>query len=258
MSAAALPLPFSTWRHFFWRRPEWWALSLSAAAWIFLTVTPALEFSVSSLTSATHVGHTIRTSGALPLSLCDPWAAVVFHWPLMIAAMMLPPLIGQLRFVGSRSLWFRRDRAMCLFLVGYSSLWLLFGLLAETVLLLPRSLSANFASYVTPAGFVLAALWQLSPQKRRSLVACHSTAPLAPAGWRADSDCFRHGLRIASTCCASCWALMLACAASGHTLPVMLVVTLIVWFERSYHPRSRHLYTALTLSAVALLCMATT
>ena len=59
------------------------------------------------------------------------------------------------------------------------------------------------------SGFVLAALWQLPPVKRRALRRCHRTFPLTLTGWGAHRDCFVHGTGYGMGCIGSCWAMML-------------------------------------------------
>ncbi|HKW57128.1 MAG TPA: DUF2182 domain-containing protein [Candidatus Acidoferrum sp.] len=258
MAAFALPLPYSTWRHFFWRHPEWWALSLSCAAWLSLFVTVPVS-TLFRFSAAAHPGHAFAstsTAGPVPIySQLNSWLFVAVHWLVMIAAMMFPAVIGQLRFVAARSLWSRRELALALFLAGYTGLWLVFGLLAETVLILVQSLGPRLTVYLVPVCFMLAAFWQVSRQKRHNLAACHLTAPLAVHGWRASYGCFRHGVSVCSTCFVSCWALMLACAASIHALWALLVVTAVVWSER-LRPYPRQFFRSLVLLLIALCSLA--
>jgi len=233
-----------------WRHPELWAVLVSGGAWFFLIGTGA--FTGGALHAYTGFAghmHGLGVHTAWYVGLARIWPALAL-WAFMIAAMMFPPLIRQLRVVAARSLWPRRNRAMALFLLGYSALWLLYGFAAEACLRLQRNLWPA-ATFLIPLCFLTAALWQLTPQKRRSLVACHHTIPLAPSGWRADFDCWRYGLRTAANCCVSCWALMFACAAAGHALWSLLVVTGISWPER-FRPRSRQRWFALALFATAL------
>jgi len=251
MTTAALPLPYSRWRWWLWRHPESWILLLSAGAWFFFIANGAFEALRTSPiphADAAYAGH----NHALTLHLPGAWPALAAHWPLMIAAMMFPPLIGQLRVVAARSLWYRRNRAMALFIGGYSVLWILFGVSTEAGLQLQRTLWRDSLVFLVPLCFLMAAFWQLTPRKRLSLVTCHATVPLAPTGWRADLDCWRYGSRIAASCCMSCWALMLACAAAHHALWAMLVVTCVAWSER-FLRRPRQLWFFLALFAVALL-----
>jgi predicted metal-binding membrane protein len=248
MTTAALPIPYSRWRLLLWRHPESWALLLSAGAWLFFIATSGSDWALHSVAPLAHAGHTGYSHG--------PSSALALHWSIMwsimIAAMMFPPLIGHLRVVAARSFWSRRHRAMILFLSGYSALWLLYGFGAEAGLQLQRSISPAASGFAIPLTFLMAAGWQLTPQKRRSLIACHFTMPLAPSGWRADFDCYRYGFRTAASCCISCWALMFACAAAGHALWAMLAVTSVSWSER-FLRRPRQLWLSLALFAVALL-----
>jgi hypothetical protein len=255
MTTAALALPYFRWRHFLWRHPESWAFALSAGAWLFFIATGATDMATMPEGLHAHAGSAVHRTGAhssLQPGFLDAWPALALHWSIMIAAMMFPLLIGQIRVVAARSLWSRRNRAMALFLFGYSALWVLYGLAVEASLQLQRLFLPTTITFLIPFSFLMAGLWQLTRQKRLSLVACHLTMPIAPFGWRADFDCWRYGFRTAANCCVSCWALMFACAATRHALWAMLVVTLVSWAERFLHrPRPRWFFRA--LFAVALL-----
>ena len=251
MSPVALSMARPRWRFLVWRYPEWWAVSLSAGAWLFFITEAAMGRSPAPSFSCPSFGAPVRSANLLHTFSAGSALVSGFaiHWLLMIAAMMIPPLVGQLRFVAEHSFWSRRNRAMALFLAAYFALWLLFGALTEFLLRRQAWLAPTASTYVVPACFFLAALWQVSPQKRRSLVACHLTTPLAPSGRRADVDCLRHGLRIALRCCISCWALMLACAAAGHAVGPMFPATFALWLERSqFHPAQLRRSLALSQS----------
>jgi predicted metal-binding membrane protein len=248
MTTSALPLPIPRWRLRLWHNPESWVLLLSADAWLYLI---AVEIWGAALSSV--APHNFHRHGFAPhIRSLDAWPVGVLGWSIMIAAMMFPPLIPQLRLVAARSLWGRRHRAMALFLSGYTALWVVYGVAAEASLQLRRNAAPAMSTALVSLCFLVAAFWQLTPQKRRSLVACHLTMPLAPSGWRADSDCFRYGLRTATSCCVSCWALMFACAAAGHAIWAMLIVTLVSWSER-FLPRARQVWFFFALVAAALL-----
>jgi len=124
--------------------------------------------------------------------------------PLMLGAMMLPLLDRPLLHVRARSFSRRRARSALLFLAGYFLVWTA----AETLL-------ANFADRMsglpTAGAFavILAILWQCAPAKQVCLTQCHSRAPLAAFGWRADRDAFVFGAAHGCWCAGSCWALML-------------------------------------------------
>jgi predicted metal-binding membrane protein len=102
------------------------------------------------------------------------------------------------------------------------------------------------------AAVVLAALWELSPARVRRLRRCHRTVPLAPRGWRADGDCALYGATTGLSCAAMCWALMAACAAFSHSLPVMAVLFGVQLSDR-YQRRPSPVLAALAVLGVGLL-----
>lgn len=186
-------------RAFLWRRPDWWCVAGALVAWALL------------------IGHAMRGLGA---------------WLVMIFAMMVPVRLASLRHVAFRSLAERRHRAIAGYLVGYLAPWLLLGALA----------SAAAAFLVSPiaaiALFALAAIWTLMPARARALAVSHRTYPLAPIGFRADLGCMMHGLHNGVACALASGPLMLACAATGHTLVSMIAGAALALAERrSSEPR---------------------
>jgi predicted metal-binding membrane protein len=197
-----------------WRHPQWWSLALAGGAWVVM------------IRNAGHHAH-----GFAP-------------WMLMTVAMMLPMVSEHVRLTAERSLWKRRHRAMAGFLVGYLGLWAIPGIALAFVPFHPDARAAAIA-------FAIAAVWQLTPWKRRALVWCHRTMPLAPRGWRADADCIRFGWLIGTRCFLSCWALMLACVMSGHALLATAGLLAIGLAER-YVVRDQRLLAAALFVAAAL------
>ena len=105
------------------------------------------------------------------------FAAVMTGWMVMTAAMMLPMVTDHVRLTAERSFWHRRHRAMAGLLLGYLGLWRFPA---------PRwrSCRSTRTARNPPAiAFAIAGIWQLTPWKRRALVGCHRTIPLAPRGW---------------------------------------------------------------------------
>ncbi len=228
------------------RRPEHWLLGASLLAWSALLV-----MTWGGDPAGAAGGHRHAPAGSAPIAALG---AHLGHWMLMVVAMMLPLVFDPVRTVWSRSFRQRRGRAVCGFVVGYLSLWAATGLAVSTVLAVASSVGPS-PSTLAAVLFLLAAAWQGSRGKKRSLVACHATAPLAPRGMRADWHCVRYGLQIGSACAASCGLLMAACAATGHHLGVMLVCFWIALAERlAYRPSPRLLAAAgagLGLAALA-------
>jgi predicted metal-binding membrane protein len=198
-----------------WRYPEWWALALSAAAW-------ASMFQK-------HAHH----------------RAPMLQWVVMTAAMMFPMIAGSLRIAAERSLWRRRHRAIAVFLIGYVVCWLAFGM---ALVLLGVPARPEFAI----GALAIAGIWQLTRAKRLALAGCHFTMPLAPKGWRADRDCLAYGWKTGTRCVISCWAIMLACFATGHSLIAMGGLTAICAIER-YTYRPSQLLLGGTLIAAAII-----
>lgn len=195
---------------------------MSAAAWIAILV--------ASPRQSAHAGHAMSGSGTLS------------GWMTMVAAMMFPMLIWPVRFVASHSRWARRNRSVAVFLAGYCAVWLVFGLAVETLIEPLRGASWPW----TGGCCLLAAAWQWTPLKRTGVLGCHRTMPLAPSGIRADIDCFCYGLTIGGNCWLSCWALMLACSAAGHSVWAMLAATALVWVERAWPDRARAVFLRFT------------
>ena len=237
---AAYELPVWRWRHFLWRHPECPVLLLSGAAWLFLLLMTMGPINFAPRPMAHHAATPLSFSG---------WPTLLLYWAVMLAAMMFPSLVPQVRVVAMRSFWSRRTRAISLFLIGYTLVWLLYAMVAAFLIAALERISSS--TLLVPLSLLLAAVWQLTPQKRQSLVACHFTMPLAPTGWRADLDCSRYGVRTALLCCVSCWALMLVCVVAGHSLWPMLLVTLVTLAERVLR-RPRQQQFALALLGVAL------
>ena len=146
---------------------------------------------------------------------------------LMVVAMVPVLAVPLVRHVSVRSFPGRRDRAVALFLGGSACVWLVAGLtvVVGLVCLPPPRWAAVVA-------FVVAAIWQLTPAKRRALLRCHRTVPFAPLGWRADRDCFLFGVSNGAGCVASCWAMMLATMVAGHDPITMICVQGIAMAER--------------------------
>lgn len=232
-------------------QPEWWSLCLSVGAWLFFIFIGIYKIILKADVSSIHFSHVAYFSAPhsnlfLIFNLSKAFASWIVHWAFMIAAMMFPLLIGQIRTVAIRSFWFRRNQAIAFFLFGYTSLWLIYGIVAEVGLQLQHTILPAFSIFLAPLCFLLAACWQLTEQKHRSLVACHLTMPLAPSGWYANFDCYRYGFRVAASCCMSCWALMLTNVATHHALWSMLLVSLISFVERFFlRPRQIWFFFAL-------------
>jgi predicted metal-binding membrane protein len=170
----------------------------------------------------------------------------------MAAAMMVPSALPAIWHVADTSLYWRRRRAVVEFVVVFVGVWA-----AYTVIVLGAlgSLGVSSSPLAAMAALALAALWQLTPAKRRALQACHRSKPLPPKGWRATLGTVRFGLHNGGACLGSCWAMMLTMAFVGlPRLLWMAALTALITSERlSLKPRraSRRLAMALAAAAIA-------
>ena len=234
------------WKRFVWPYPEWWTIAVSGAAWVAILAQPVI--------ASTHVAHD-HSHHAMTQEL-PALGSAAFSWVLMVVAMMFPMVLEPIRNIAARSLWRRRQRAIFEFLAGYVALWTLFGIVATAAFAAFQAQFAIEPAYAAVLGLGLAVVWQLMPAKRRALIRCHRTSPIAPTGWRADRDCLRSGWNVGVSCMLSCWALMLACVLSGHSIPVMMCAMVIGWTERHRRrPNQRVLCSGLVLLAVVQLVM---
>ncbi len=215
-------------RRWGWRHPEWWVVAAAAGAWAWM----------AAIVPAGHGAHGPATG------------ADVRATGLMVAAMMLPMAIPGVRHVASSSLWRRRHRAIAGFAAGYLAVWML----AMAALTGAVGVAAALAGWTAAAvvAMAAAALWELAPVKRRLLRRCGRTVPLAPNGWRADADCARFGAQAGASCVCTCWALMAACVAFAHSLPLMAVLFGVQLAGRY----RRHPSPALAALAVLGVCLA--
>ncbi len=220
-------------RRFFWTRPEWWSLVLAALAW------GALVSHASGPQG--HAHHAMPAQGIMPVQV------EFLNWCLMVVAMMVPLMLAPLRWVAFQSFRQRRHRAILLFLIGFLLSWMPVGVGAAWL----RTFDWSHDPLLVSGMFCLAALWVLAPVRRRALVFCHLTIPLAPSGWNADRDCLRFGLIVGMSCIATCGFLMLACAFTGHNLVAMLGGTLLGALEfRSFRPPTLQIFAGALMLAV--------
>jgi predicted metal-binding membrane protein len=208
-----------------WRHPEWPAAAAVAAAWVSLVLLP-------------------RAEGGGAHAHQAPWFSSMPSWLLMATAMMLPAALPAVRYVALTSLWRRRRRAVALFVVAYLGLWSAFGVLALL------ALGGVDGAIPLAIALALAAAWELTPWKRRSLRACRLVGPLPPRGAKADAACIGAGLRYGSRCLAGCWALMLAMAIAGQASLLLMALLTVVVVAQKLTPRGVRL--ARPASAVLL------
>lgn len=126
-------------------------------------------------------------------------------WILMVVAMMGPVALPAIRHVAASSLRWRRGRAVIEFCSVYFAMWIGAGLVAVAL-----TAEVEPSPPLLGALLLVAAAWQLTPAKRRALLACHRAIPMPPTGPQATIACARFGGVHARACMASCWPVMFA------------------------------------------------
>ncbi len=213
MSAQAAYSP----RALAWRHPQWWLAALVVAAWVFIVTATPETFGA--------LCRALGTSGANRI------VSVLAHWPVMVAAMMLPLALPMARYVASRSLWSNRHRAIGWFALGYLTPWLAVGFAcAGLAWLLGES------RLVPIIAFIVVAIWHWTPVRRAALRRCHRVLPVAPGGAEGRRSCIAFGLFHGGACVTTCAPLMMALVLAGHRPAVMALVTLVTLAER-FWPR---------------------
>ena len=178
-------------------------------------------------------------------------------WTLMVVAMMLPSALPAVSHVAANSLRWRRRRAMATFVGVYLSIWIAFGAL---VLAASAALSGVDGARGLAGALALAAVWQMTAQKRRALRDCHRPSPLPPRGRPATAGVARFALVNGSACVRSCWAMMLAAAvATSASTVCMIAIAGIVTAEKlAQRPRRATRASAVVLAAGAAAAAAST
>jgi predicted metal-binding membrane protein len=218
-------------------RHQLWLLLMGATilvAWLLLIFAGG-AFSLPAFCSVRGWSAPLSTSVELALLFNSP-GQLAIGWALMVLAMMLPLAIAPLWHVRERSFARRRGRSTALFVAGFIAVWMLAGVILQTVALLARLMAPEPLACLGLA-LAIALLWQVSPAKQWFLNRCHQRPPLAAFGFAADVDTFTFGFRNGAVCAGACWALMLAMLLIGPgQLPAMIVVTLFSLAETIEDP----------------------
>jgi len=188
--------------------------------------------------------------------------AFVGGWTLMTFAMMLPtslPLITMFQTMTSR----RDDRRLLavLLVLGYVSVWALFGVLAHAGDLgLHQAVQrshwlGDHAWAIGGATLLLAGVYQFTPLKYHCLDKCRSPLSFITQYWRGSGEqaaAFRLGVHHGLFCVGCCWSLMLLMFAVGTgNLGWMLALGTVMAIEKNM-PWGRRLSAPLGLGLVAL------
>ena len=161
------------------------------------------------------------------------WFAVV--WVTMMAAMMLPSIAPMVLAQARVQLG-----AMPAFVAGYLLTWAAVGLLGWALVEGVRSLDLGVLAwheagpYVAGGAILAAAVYQLSPLKKRSLRRCRDRRAFVSEHWRPGRvGALRMGIEHGRLCVGSSWALMAALFALGvMSIGWMVLVAALIAAEK--------------------------
>jgi len=185
-------------------------IPLIALTWVSLLIwglSPYARFLSHESLEGVHLEH---STGVLTI--------MVAGWTLMLVAMMLPttlPLISLFySIIAQRA---NRGRLVLLLLVGYLSIWTVFGVLVHVGDLVLHNLAEQAMwlhdhQFIAAATLLLAGLYQFSPLKYKCLDKCRSPLSFIMSHWRGRRDLgqsFLLGVHHGLFCIGCCWALML-------------------------------------------------
>jgi predicted metal-binding membrane protein len=161
------------------------------------------------------------------------WFAVV--WVTMMAAMMLPS-IAPMVLAHARV----QIGATPAFVAGYLLTWAAVGVLGYVLVEGVRSLDLGVLAwgqagpYVAGGAILVAAIYEVSPLKNRSLRRCRNPRAFVSAHWRPGPlGAVRMGIEHGRLCVASSWALMAALFALGvMSVGWMVLVAALIATEK--------------------------
>jgi predicted metal-binding membrane protein len=211
------------------RRWVYLVAGLAAAAIVagHLSSHPPVNAHVTEAVHAHMPGMAETQSGEIPLGRLWMW------WVLMSAAMMLPLAAGEADRIAADSLWRRRRVAVVEYLGGYLAVWSIFGLMAiwAVIHVWPAGAPA-----VAPAlALLAAALWQVTPTRKRALRRCGIASYVEVRGWHADRDCLLAGTAYGRRCLVTCAPVMTVMAVT-HSAIVMFLLAVLLYTERAPGP----------------------
>lgn len=216
----------------------WLAGLVAASAWVFLV-----------FLSRSSLGHLMdhTTIGEHTLSPIAHLLVFLTGWALMVVAMMLPV---ELR----RSLVTDRTRISLTFLLGYISIWMLFGILlyagdsALHELVEKSPLVDNLSWGFSGVLFLVAGIYQLSSLKQKCLQVGHGK----PVGSASRFTRLSQGLTHGVICLGSCWGLMLVMFAVGRMSLLSMLFFFVLIAVESFTPARRYITPAIGIGMVLL------
>ncbi|HUE31806.1 MAG TPA: DUF2182 domain-containing protein [Mycobacterium sp.] len=154
-------------------------------------------------------------------------------WVVMTTAMMMPVVAAAADRIAAASLWRRRHVAVIEYLAAYLGVWSVFGLAAIGIVAVVWPARVPAAAPVV--ALLAAAIWQVTPFRKRALRRCARPAFLSVRGWSADRDCLIGGIARGRRCVVTC-APVMTVMTLAHSVILMLVLTTLLLTERAPGP----------------------
>lgn len=254
-------------RVFFALNPEWWVWVFCLFIWSLLLSVEVFVHSPEStyvrVLTCSHLGFSesdmgLLKEGALQPSFLSVFGQSLISWVIMIFAMMFPLLRKSIRHVAISVRKKDREFGVTFFLVGYTVVWMIGGILYVSIPFLferiPNIPSMNLSLVLSAVLLIVVALKSWHPSREVVMMQCEVTIPIRIFGWSFVKDAFRYGLKIGWACFKMCWLAMLALVIAHHSLLLMAVFSIIVLTERYFVPHNSRLvgYAWMTLAAVMM------
>ncbi len=215
-----------------------WLILISLAGWGLLLGSVQMLSIPAFCGALVPLAYAASWQGIEQALLFNPPRQLVVSWLSMLLAMTPLLLVYPLTYVWQRSLLRKRWQAVVLFVLGFTSVWTLAGLLLMTLVVAARVMFGVSQAMAFVVTLAVCLVWQASPLKQRYLNRCHHQPRISAFGWGFIKDCLAYGVVSAGWCVGSCWALMLLpmLAEQGH-VPLMLVSMGWMLWERFKRPR---------------------
>lgn len=212
--------------------------AVAALAWLMLFLGGDLLSALPLLCTGSVIAALPGTAEIAYVFLWISPSELAASWGVMLAAMMLPLVVGPVGYVRARSLRRHQAAATLGFLAGYLAIWMAAGLPIVAFALFLR-----LAADAPEAGFVfamcLAIGWQATPWKQIALNRCHSRPPSPGIGTGALRSWVLFGGNHSLWCVASCGPVMLALLLVPPPSQLgMALGAFWIWVERLESPQS--------------------
>lgn len=210
-------------------------------AWVVLLVSAAIGWAVTIFQT-----RSMSDMGGMPGMPPMPSPALLFLsvWVAMMVAMMFPsiaPMVAVFTTVShNRRQAGRRAAPTWVFLLGYLTIWSIFGAGAYLLSLIVPEVgmtAPGLRAYNPVIGgltLIFAGFYQWSPLKRVCLEHCRSPLGFLTQEWRDGiGGAFRLGIAHGGHCVGCCWGLMLVLFAVGlMNLSWMVLLAAVIFAEK--------------------------